>query len=201
MRHSVAIAALLSALGCHDECDSRRCQPIDVEAEPGDSIVELETEFSLAAFEIEGWSSSVRLAGGAIAIHSDDLTCVASHDHPCSITIRHLRFSIDSVHVDTTDGKLFLDRPNIAVAAPLDLVDSGFGFVIPTGTPIRTCMAVNGRSDAALLPLGTPASLNIDGINNGFVIEGVFPVGFQGGNDQCTRFDASLNVAASGKLR
>jgi hypothetical protein len=55
--------------------------------------------------------------------------------------------SRDAVNVESNFGVMKLAQVTIAIEAPITLQRDGFGYVIPTGVKVHTCLEVDGIKD------------------------------------------------------
>ena len=187
------------ALACGTECRASSCAKVDLEPAASDQVIELDSETALVHFVIDGLGSDEGLVGGEVAVEPEDASCVASSDHPCVISLKRLRVRLSSATLSTTDGDVSLENPVVSVKAPLTLVDSGSGYVVPGGAEAQTCVSVDGRADSATARFAGDVSMNIDFEQQGFSLQGSFPVRFHVQGGSCKVFDATASVVAAGQ--
>jgi hypothetical protein len=187
------------ALACGAECEKSRCTSVDLAPGANDYVMELDSGTAFVYFVINGFESDQGLVGGEVAVEPDHPSCVASSDNPCAISLKRLRLRLSSATLPTSEGHVTLEDPVLSVEAPQVLVDSGSGYFVPRGTGVQTCMSVDGRADSARTPLASDARMLIDLENDGFSLQGSFPVRFHVEGGECKVFDATANVVSSGR--
>jgi hypothetical protein len=195
----VALCAL--AFGCDSECDETPCGPVGRGPQPGDFVVELDTETADVLFAIDGHESDQGLVAGEFVFTTTDPECVASSNNPCTIVLERLRLELSSATLPTSEGDFELDEPVLSIRAPIELSDSGYGYFLDPGqTGVQTCLSVDGRRDSATVALGDEAGMNIDVPNESFSLNGRFPLRFHAGDDECQTLDATASVSANGRV-
>ena len=182
-----------------DEIAAVRAVADGVEPGATDYKIELDRDAAFVHFVIDGVESDQGLVGGEVAVEPEDASCVASPDHPCVISLKRLRVRLSSATLSTTEGDVHLENPVVSVKAPLTLVDPGSGYVVPSGAEAQTCLSVDGRVESTTARFGADTSVIIDFENQGFSLEGPFPVRFHVEDGECKVFDATATVIASGE--
>lgn len=200
-RRAFTAAVVCLTFGCEGDCKLRRCEALDTEPGPGATWFELRRDQSFVSFELDGHATESPLLLGELAFDAPDPSCVAAPSTPCTLTLNRLRLRLASARIETGGTRVFIEEPELSVQAPLELVDRGFGFVIPSGTEVQTCLLTDGRRDSARTPLDEPATLKHDPNNGRLLLAGLFPVRFHGGDGDCRTFDASANIVATAAPR
>jgi Ca2+-binding RTX toxin-like protein len=177
-----------------------------------DIVLTLDASTAFIFLEVDGFGADMGLVRGTVSIETDDATCVASVDHPCSYVVNYIRIEYSSFTQPTTAGDVVSEEPFVVVQGPIPVVDSGFGIVIATDQP-----AEGGSTIIAPDPVapgfrrGTngitqPLTMNLDVPNQGFSLEGEFSSTFQGstgngtiissGNSPFTNLPPTANAGA-----
>jgi hypothetical protein len=135
-----------------------------------------------------------------VVLHASDPECVASSDHPCVVTLKRLRFELGSFTLPTTHGDVELEQVVASLAAPLELVDAGIGYIADAGSELQSCMLVDGTADSATTALASNLELNLDFANEGLTLTGSLPVSFHSGDWECSSLDLTATVVSAGLL-
>jgi hypothetical protein len=197
---TLAVVFAVNLLGCKSECEPVSCEKVDRGPREGDVVIALDTATAFVRYAIDDFESDLAVTAGELVLTTDDAECVASSDHPCTVTLERLRIALSSMSQPTTEGNVRLDDPVLSLVAPFELTDAGGGFVLePERARIQTCVSVDGRPDASIVPLEQPLTLGLDFANEGASLEGTLPLAFAVGGNECVRKRARATIVVSGK--
>jgi hypothetical protein len=186
-------------LACGSECRDVACKRVDLDPRSGDFVVELDTETALVFYQIDEFDSDQGLAGGQIVFRTDDPECMATPESPCTLELARLRLELGSMTQPTNEGDVQLERLVLAVETPVELVNRGSKYELPAGAAnVQTCVTVDGRSDSAGAPLEASVLLSLDLTRRSLALDGVFPVRFGLGKNECVEQRATASVLATG---
>jgi hypothetical protein len=147
--------AALGSVGCGETECANGCPKPSTDLADGDVRLEFVTESAFALLAPDG---DAAVMAGELVLHPEQPGCIASSTRPCPATVRRLSFRIS----DLTLGESRIEHPTLSLAEPIDLVDTGFGLVIPEKTSVRSCVRLDGNEQGTVGPSPSAVSMNYD---------------------------------------
>ncbi len=198
------IPALLPlALGCDpevpklfDPCDAEDCEQFDADPNESDHVIALDDD-AFGYIDLNGEGSNVSVSG-EVVIHAEDATCMATPATPCSITLKRLRVGLGSMMLPSSIGDFAWDDVSASIEVPLELVDQGSGYIVPSETLVQTCGLVDGREDAGISEVGTASSIDLDFEGQFIGIDITLPLVVSVGHRSCDEWKLQVTVVAAG---
>lgn len=194
---TVGLSLLLG--GCRTDCDPTICPVIDQSAGASDARIEFSpgTVITVAFGDVDGL---VTTTGGEVVLHASDSRCFESATMPCEITLKRLQLKLETFTVESSVGAMELAQVTIAIEAPITLQSDGFGYVIPTGVKVHTCLEVDGIKDHGEAVTKELVSLSVSRFW-GMVLsfEGRLPFVFHATNSICQEVQGQVAGLIGGK--
>jgi hypothetical protein len=193
-----AIALVTQACGKGECTKFGGCPTVDVNEDADAVVISLDSSTAFVTVDADP-SEAWALLGGQVILAPSERDCVASSDHPCHATLRRLKLEVSAfTQRFSDDSTLSVDEPVVSLVAPVELDDTGSGFVISADHRFQTCALVDGRRQSDMAKSNEPTTLMFDETSRSMSISSSFVLIVHGDSDKCAAVPYSMHLIASG---
>lgn len=135
-------------------------------------------------FSIGSGSAAIEVTSGEVSLSTANPFCFPQAGMSCEYELNHVSIGTANITVNVAGlGNFLLESPSAVIDAPIPIVDTGFGVIIPAGTLVSVSAFSSGPDldrtfRQSTLPLPEPLILSIDALSDVVLVDGVFPYSF-----------------------